>query len=52
MFQNQALPTLAFCIVSQARFGLVMSVVFLRTRSLIAPGLAHTFANLTPLNFL
>lgn len=52
MFQNQALPTLAFCIVSQARFGLVMSVVFLRTRSLVAPGLAHTFANLTPLNFL
>ncbi|MDX2163387.1 MAG: type II CAAX endopeptidase family protein [bacterium] len=52
MFDGNVLVALAFCIVSQARFGVMMSIVFLRTRSLIAPGLAHTFTNLNPLNFL
>jgi membrane protease YdiL (CAAX protease family) len=52
MLDGDWLAALAFCIVSQARYGLMMAVLFLRTRSLLAPGLAHTFANLNPLNFL
>lgn len=51
MFEN-ALAALAFCIVSQASFGIFMSIIFVRTRSILAPGIAHTFTNLNPLNFL
>lgn len=51
MFESAA-AALAFCVVSQARFGLFMSIIFMRTRSIIAPGIAHTFYNLNILNFL
>ncbi len=44
-FSGQLAPALAFCFVSQATIGLAFALVFIRTRNLLAPSVAHVLLN-------
>lgn len=45
MFDGDWLAALAWCVVSQALIGLLLGILFQRTRSLIAPSVAHVLMN-------
>lgn len=45
MFDGDWWGALAWCVVSQAMLGLLLGVLFQRTRSLIAPSVAHVIMN-------
>lgn len=45
LFDGNWLSALAWCVVSQAMIGLLLGILFQRTRSLIAPSVAHVIMN-------
>jgi len=45
MFDGDWLSALAWCVVSQTLIGLLLGILFQRTRSLVAPSVAHVLMN-------